>query len=477
MAAHGFGRGPFGEGPFGESRWGYEVFWSSLPAAHRLADKANDDYLQKFMLSLADVSDRLRRDARDWPEQKDPRRSRTRFNRTMQIVIDAPSAEFISAADSDDGRAYISLLYTSVIPSDDTFAIGVDLVFPGWVLEAGNRTYPVRFIDKNGTELQVYGDVTDGVPTGTLTLRPPSMIARLGYEYDVRVDGYEPEYFQRSTVYDSVKWYNLKGTANGFVLRGLVAGFDVTVVKLYRISGDWTDWLGPSHVFEIPDGSGNFYTDYAPKFYRYDDIHADVIPLDQHCETYTPPLWSMNVTTVTPGTGSGEYLLDGSFTTDNPISGGPWVITEDADPTRAYHIENASDYRDVVGPPFGGGGFTAMSVISLDQAPATGTYTLTYDCQIEMSCDWCQSHKVEVILVPTALLTPASLEGAFDRLLRKLEELVPAHVELVRIVFTESASAELELSALPVSQSLVFALFDDDAADVHPVDDFTIVPH
>jgi hypothetical protein len=479
MAAHGFGRGAFGHGPFGEARWGYETLWNSVPAVHKTLDTDNDDLLQKFMLGIADATDLLRRQARWWPDQKDARVSRTRFDFNIDITLGSDSV-FVSAAESEDGRSYIILEVSSETQiSDEPFVVGTDYLFPGWTLEAENRTYFVRKYEKQTKVLEVYGDVTDGVPAGaTQRLRPPSMIARLGYEYNVEVDGNEPEDFQRSTVYDAVKWFNLKGTVDGIQLRARVAGFDAEVISLYRIGGDYSDWIGPDNVVEIPDGSGNFYSSLGPALFKFDDIAADVLPLDGHCDITVQPVWTYNITSSTFDSVSGLWTMIGTFTTDQPVGGatggGRWLMTNDADPTESYFIENPQNLSGVTT------GLNAVTAVYAPDGvtPSNGDYTVTYECLEEPTCSWCKSYKIQLVLTivdPQLIGNAKALEGAFDRLLRKLDELIPAHVELTQIVFTESTTAELEISVTSLSQTFEFPNYDDIAADVQPTDTPSVI--
>lgn len=90
------------------------------------------------------------------------------------------------------------------------------------------------------------------------------LIVYLGRTIGVEIDDSEPEEFQRSLVGAAVQFYRIKGTDDSYRIRGKISGFDVDVFNLFRIDASYVPLFDPVDVFEIPTGSGVFYTDQEP---------------------------------------------------------------------------------------------------------------------------------------------------------------------------------------------------------------------
>lgn len=461
----GFGHGPMGRGPFGESDWGTAVFWSSLPDAHREYDKNNGDALYKFVMGLADATDLVRRNARRFPDQRDPRRVQTRHAYNEAVTIDEDETLFVSASESANGRAYMEIM---LLTGD------ISRVAPGWLLVAQNRAYSVfgvRKADGAGVTpgtLLVYGDT---LPTGTMYVRPPEVISFLGRDFGVEVDGNEPEFFQRSTVYDAVKWYNQKGTSLGIQLRASVAGFQATVKSLYRIDSSYVSSIDTQDVFEIPEGSGAWYTNVRPRVVRFDEIMADLLPLDHDCTSGDP---SIGATTVVSVTDLGDGTVRVDFDDDTLL---PILSAESIDGWYLYGPDSAGNDTEVFFDAIGSGSSHPYIVVPADAEPELDDYDVRYRCSLNVECGWCQTHSVRIELVvtdPTLLADSAALEGAFDRLIRKLGGLIPAHVDIAQLVFVAESTATITLTSTVTSETWTMDLFDDAAADSQSLDGYTV---
>jgi hypothetical protein len=436
----GFGRSRFGAGPFGEADWAHNVWWLGVPAVHR--DNDRDGLLETFLRSVGESFDSIRHQIRDLPSLRDPLRVRTRYD--DRVLVNITAAAVTEAADSEDGKPYITLAVGSVtLPNLET-------VGPKWVLGASRRTYIVRSVHKVDGYFTVHGDDAPG--TGLTVLRPPSLIEYLGRDFDVRIDGYEPEGFQRGLVSDVVKWYDLKGTEKGIRLRASLAGFDATVRTLWRIDPGYLGFIPAANLFEFE--SGVYHTDIPPGFVQFDDIPADVIPTDTLC-ALNPVTFSITVTAVTVVGTQFRLTVSTPLTmVANPY--GPWKVTLGAAEFYVESVDTTSGYIYVAG----------------ETVPTTGAYTLEYDCRPVDLCGWCRSYKIALDLVPShedLVSNPTALSGAFDRLIKKINAILPAHVEVVYVLVTEGG-ATMEVSVSGDSETLVYGLFDADAADAHPTD-------
>lgn len=79
--------------------------------------------------------------------------------------------------------------------------------------------------------------------------------------------------------------------------------------------------------------------------------------------------------------------------------------------------------------------------------PATGSGTLRYNCPVQLSCDYCGSNRVLVTLTAGSILDEIGVatEAALERVLKRMEDVVPAHVVLVP-KYSQSIEASLSLS-------------------------------
>lgn len=91
-----------------------------------------------------------------------------------------------------------------------------------------------------------------------------ALLVYLGQTISVNLDDAEPDEFRRSLVGGAVQFYRIKGTLQSYRIRGKISGFDVTVRPLYRIDPAYVPLFDISNIFELPFGSGNFYTDLEP---------------------------------------------------------------------------------------------------------------------------------------------------------------------------------------------------------------------
>jgi hypothetical protein len=86
----------------------------------------------------------------------------------------------------------------------------------------------------------------------------------LGSTIDITVDDSEPEDFQRSLVGNAIQYYQIKGTAQAFQIRGKISGFNVVVDNLYKLAPDLVSAFPTDDLFEIPAESNVYYTVLSP---------------------------------------------------------------------------------------------------------------------------------------------------------------------------------------------------------------------
>ena len=452
----GFGHGPCGQGPCGHADYSRRVTWLSVPQSFRELDTSG--VFEKFLEGVGKVLDDFKVRAMDLAEMRDARTLRTRYNGQVSLPFIPPWV-----AGTKDGQSF----WTATFLTTDSGLLTE--VFPGWAMEATNRPYVVKAVSKVGGTLEVWGEDAPVIASKVAVLRPPPLLHLLGQDLGTEVDGHEPEALQRSTVYDVVKWYDEKGTEKGFELRALIAGFTADVKPIYRIDDIWVPLLG-SDAFELPVGSGQWYTTTDPTMYLFDEIAADFVPTDTLC-TDAHAGWGVTVNTVTDlgevagqtGVHSWVLGLDPGDSIDMIGSVGHFRVDEDAT-TSTYWVE-AYDAA------------TPTLTVQAKVAPGTGAYKLKHVCHVTMTCDWCKSYKViaeAVATNPDLLASPLALDDAFTRLLKKVKLSLPAHVVLAQTTLITTSEAAVEIDAESVPEVWTFDLYDVVAADVQTTDVYTV---
>lgn len=91
-----------------------------------------------------------------------------------------------------------------------------------------------------------------------------NLLVELGRTIAVELDDVEPIEFQRSLVGGAVQFYRIKGTLQSYKIRGKISGFDVSVFNLFKIALIYVPLFSVDNLFELPTGSGNWYTDLPP---------------------------------------------------------------------------------------------------------------------------------------------------------------------------------------------------------------------
>lgn len=225
------------------------------------------------------------------------------------------------------------------------------------------------------------------------------------------------------------------------------------------------------------------YTTLPPLLPRYDEINSDA--LAYYYATNPPPgdffaadtfCWEPNFSTSVPivitsvlnVVPSREWTI--FFT-------GPGEVVAD---TGSWYFEVAGVQYYLESVPIEGPPLTWAANIKTVTAPPTGAGVLGYQCRAQLLCEYCGAAKI-LATITTGLavtLTPQMLERYRERILRRLTEVTPAHVDLIPrfrtdidCVFGPNANGlEVTLEAGLVSASMIVpftALYDDIPADIY----------
>ena len=494
----GFGHWPFGGGPFGSFDWAKQVLFRDMPEIDLRLDSENPDRpLETWADSCKPLFDELLTFAREFETLRDPDYVRTQFEDRVAVTL-------LSAAVEESGRT-VRVIVDDPDPNDPFNPLGRTSV--GWILtDANGREFIVNQVHKLSNAIIIKGNilpVTGASPTGDAILQPPPLIGLFGKDFDVTLDHHDPEVFQRSMVRNAWQLYSMKGAQKAYDVVGKMAGYEVVALPLWRVDPVPSS-IPSSHVFEMPVGSGMYYTDYPPARPLFDSVAADVVPLDMFC--WEEPDWTTDGITPPPGPlpdgtsvqeALGSYTQGLSITATTNLGGGLWRITvnggADLWPIAGFGQWYAT-FTDVgadagqfwleSNPVDLGGGSWTFEVMA-GTAPTFGTTVdLDYGCQEETTCDYCKASLIRIEVRPTEILNePAALlDGILERLRDRILAIVPINVriaDIVHIVGPVSALVGVAGQHLIVTgdqQRALFAYapvgyyFDHHAADVLALD-------
>jgi hypothetical protein len=504
----GFGAGVLGDGPFGSYNWARQVLWNDLPEIDRRLDVTEGNgALERWQEATMPLFQEILTFARDFEQLRDPDTVRTKFQDTISVTIDLAEA-------TGDGRT-IRVVLNDPDPSDPFVPLGRTSV--GWILIASDgKEYTVAEVHKQRSEIIVTGKV-ELPPLGAATLRPPALIGLLGADYGFTVDQHDPEGFQRSTIRNAWQWLAMKGSQRGYQIIGNIAGYEVYASELWRLGNPVPLAIPSDHLWEMPVGSGKWYTDLAPLVPYFDEIAADVIPADMFC--WETPDWQGS----NPISHADDIVPPGDPVTGSPLPNGTPV--SDA---IGYHVQGlpvlgsvslgGGVWRITVGPgvdlwpiaSFGNwyGVFAGMPTADLyletqpvdlgagtwefdvvaGAAPTFGaTVDFRYRCHDSGACWYCKASVLRIVMIPTEILLEpdALMDDAIGRLVRKIWKGVPVHVRLTDLIYLtgpvsalvrDTDPSHLHLYATAAQQEAIVAFaqvgyrFDMTPGDVMPAD-------
>jgi len=447
----GFGSGAFGSGGFGSYDWSKRVLFYDLPEVpDRSRDKpenGGDGSLEKWSDSVKPLFDELLTFARDFEQLRDPESIRTQYQDNISVRL-------VSAEVEETGRTVRVEVFD---PDADDPLNPLGRTSVGWILEdSDGREFTVTRVHKITNAIIITGNILPNVgasPTGDATLRPPSLIEYLGNDYGTEIDRHDPEVFQRAAVRNAWQWYALKGSERAYEVIGLIAGYIVQAQPLWRLCGEERNVIPVNNVYELPIGSGNYYTDLAPSRPVYDEVAADVVPLDLYC--FETPDWTLEgiepppgplpdgtsvsdaiasytqgltiVGTTDLGNGLWEIEVNGAADLWPIASEAYWYASFPSGDSGQFWLESA---------PVDLGGSWSFTVVA-GTAPTFGaTVDLSYECQERTSCCYCRASAIRVEITPGEILNEptTNLDGALERIKNRILAVIPVHVRVVDLV-------------------------------------------
>lgn len=441
----GFGSGPFGSGPFGAFGWSRQVLYEDLPDIDRRLDQERaQGRLERFTDAIRPQFDGLMGLARRFGDLRDPDAVRTHHNERIDVVL-------LSASLDTDGLR-VSVVVDDTDPADPMEPIGQ--TSSGWILrDSQRREFVVDAVHKIENTIQVIGNVlpvteVSSPGNGAAILRPPSLVEKLGHDFGIEVDRYEPEQFQRSAVRNAVQWLDIKGVDRSYDVLGKISGYRVVPFALWRIPGPgFWEALPAASVFEAPPGDGAFYTELRPYMPCFDDVAADVeepgvvpLGLDRFCWEDGLPSVQQIIDIEGPPDGTDVIPL---LTSAVAMGGGRWLVTVAGDlinvASAGYWYLDAGSHPDVAlwletTPVETVPGSWDFEVLAGATAPS-GLNAIRYRCPVAALCDYCAASVIRIEVTPAEVLAhPEALEDdALPRLVAKLLQVIPAHIRVVEI--------------------------------------------
>lgn len=222
-------------------------------------------------------------------------------------------------------------------------------------------------------------------------------------------------------------------------------------------------------------------TDLPPVRPLFDEINGDLLtlivgPSAFHLDIYCwDPLFLAEVTVTVLSavvTAPNRWLVTVEGPADVVVQVGRWVLYDGAG---VRHVLETVPFLIFVGPP---DQFT-FEVIALS-APTVGVGIVRYECDIQITCDYCASSRVMAIIESGDILSESgvSIERVRERVLERLEtqakpirvDLIPRIRDVIEIPFF--FTVELETGVVSSAPILIpFAYyFDEIPADYVPLD-------
>lgn len=240
--------------------------------------------------------------------------------------------------------------------------------------------------------------------------------------------------------------------------------------EIYGFIDSNTVELHPRHSITIPEtNNGNLrwslvraYSEVAPLLPNFDDFNPDY--MEDLIDGYDPQStnnFGIDVYCWEDGWDSDIGVVIDSATL---ISPGIWEVVVSDGPAQgpssvvgsaaAVNLKNNWSITDSSGSqffletdPVDLGGTYSFRVASI-ASPATGAATMSYLCKEITSGDYCRSNRIVLELTPDTINSESgvAIEKARERLLKRLEDVTPAHVVLV-VRFVQILDASLTITA------------------------------
>lgn len=424
----GFGHGRFGREPFGRADWSALAVTGNMSDRMMAEDEAAEGIFAKILGMAQDGIDFPRSKVIDFPKLRDVFDVASRFTNTVNVVVVSAAAR----TDPDWGS------YVSIVVNADFEDIGA-----GWkaslVAEAELTVIRVR---KQERRIDVTGAVVIPAVSSTITFYAPEQVTSLYRDFGLIPDRYFDESFLRAEIAHAVQWLGLKGSNEGYVLRGKVSGYTIVIEKLYGVDPSYIGLLLSGERFEYPSGSGEYLTSVAPLFPAYDDVAADLIDTDTLCKdltlTFPYTVSSVTASSDSPLVGTSLHLVQFSADLVEPGLVDRWQLIDSAGSVfwLESRVTDSSYY------------------VAGKTVPVTGAASIKYICEELYDCGWCPTHYLRLVISPTAELLaafPDSSGDATQRMLEKIEQVKPVHVVFASIVERTTVTVVAGTSVTPTS--------------------------
>ena len=501
-----FGLGAFGSGPFGAADFGRLALYEQVPARRRALDTNQE--LERFLDALGEELGEFVQSIARLPDGRDALKAQS-FDTYEEVIVDGSAV----VDDPIFGLSAELTLAVGEVPKE---------IGPGYSVLVGSTRYRVlrvRSRDEPDARNTILIDAkTDPQisPGTTMRFEAPNLLARLGGDYGVEIDEYQPVFAQRAEVSHVHRLIRLTGSAEGYRVRGIMRGFTVEVKQLWKLGGGPDPDLPSNKVHLL---NGTWYTEIAPKFLRFDEIPADLGYTDPDEGNVGLLDRSLVYEDASPDGLSvagayAENVLEGWFA-GSPPPPPPLVEPSTVDVTGSSAVPDPSLYdlpqawsvqvtmtqgqRDKIGD-FTRGKFFLVSVadgseypIELEVSyaapslelitsgpvpPPNGQYTIRYEPGFGEFCAFCPSRTVLVAVEITPDVVAfyngdgVLMDAAISRMVERLIDFMPVHVrvgsvaKVVKITVSPGVP-QVGVSitrTVPISAPFA-AYFDDVAAD------------
>lgn len=478
MSDFGFGQSPFGHGRFGFVDINKDMLFDrTVPERIKQDDVTGD--LENLMTVHAEVFDYLLDKVRSLPQQSWPLTSNSSRELSQDITIESQdiiagsSKAVLSVSESDRDKLF-------AMWADRT--VGTDKldISDGWTVLIENRERQVTEINYDTGDITVLtSDFLPSLPA-TLTFYPPDMLSLIGDNVGVFADRLDPPDYTRRALQRHSLISDLKVSKRMFELIGKIYGFEVSAEGLFCISESRYNSMrltNPTGVFELPSGSGNYYTNIRPSGFFFDFVPLDLFSLDQSEQVDVGPITitasagefdPQDIDSPLPGSGlygldiqpGDEILFNGQGDQRDVMAKVQVINTSTGD---AYWVEHVDRVAGRIW-------FYALS------EPATGTYTVRYHPRFQCFLDYKPAPAYRMTILPGEVLTEpgVSFERLVDRIEGRIDDYIPIHIRLVEKVFQQQGATQTVFSQHEVGGSC--SVVDVTSPDVLTGNRFDITP-
>lgn len=467
----GFGYGEFGGGPFGAADVAKRLTWD-LPVPEITKSKDNGQ-LEAYTDSIRDALYDLFYKASSMDELR--LAYDTVASQDLQVVLNVDKVQNLGGLvkrffiNDDDVSSLLAVYPRSAAGIDD-----------GWSVFYNGTDFRIETVNAKEGYFDAVMDVV--LPLAQITIRPPNILSMLARERGMTVDEGDPSDYTRRAAYRHMTIRDWKVTRLMFAMVGKIYGFDVLVDNLYCINQNIYNRLivsDPGKAFEIPAGSGKYFTTIEPRGFYYDTVPADYVAADESADVSYPISWNGVI-----DEGANVYclLIDNLYSSFlEPITPSSITVITDSSGNQ-YTIES-------IRPPAGLITQWQVCIIAAAAPPSVDIGTFKFVAKHICRPDWKPAAAYLMDVSPNEVLTEpgADLQRLKERMFNKLIKYVPIHIRLVERIFSlVSTYVGAPVIGLTTGQKHVYktgtgglfttAFYDIIPADVQPADQGVFEP-